>query len=58
MSTQWLIVEGYIDIVPENSFSCMVSKLFIVISVFIYLNMCLDSDLNSFFYYERIMCLR
>ena len=33
-------VEGYIDIVPENSFSCMISKFFIVISVFGYLKMC------------------
>ena len=32
--------EGYNDIVPENSFSCMISKFFIVISVFIYLKMC------------------
>ena len=30
------IVEGYIDIVPENSFSCMISTFFIVISGFIY----------------------
>ena len=28
----------------ENSFSCMISKFFIVISVFIYQKMCLDSD--------------
>ena len=34
----------------------MISKFFIVISVFIYLKICLDSDLNSIFYYERIMC--
>ena len=33
-------VEGYIDIVPENSFSCMISKFFIVISVFVYLKIC------------------
>ena len=34
------IVEGYIDNVPENQFSCMISKIFIVISVFIYQKMC------------------
>ena len=40
MSTQWLcIVEGYIDIIPENSFSCMISNFLIVISVFIYIKM-------------------
>ena len=33
-------IEGYIDIVPENSFPCMISKCFIVISVFIYLKIC------------------
>ena len=33
-------VEEYIDIVPENSFSCMISKFFVVISVFVYLKMC------------------
>ena len=32
------IVEECIDIVPENSFSCMISKFFIVISVFFYLS--------------------
>ena len=34
------IVEGYIDVAPESSFSCMKSKFFIVISVFIYLKIC------------------
>ena len=34
------IVEGYIDSVAENQFSCMISKMFIVISVFIYQKMC------------------
>ena len=33
-------VEGYIDIVPENSFSCMISNFFIVISLFVYPKMC------------------
>ena len=33
----------------ENSFSCMISIFFIVLSVFIYPKMCLDSDLNSIF---------
>ena len=34
------IGEGYIDVAPENSFSCMKSNLFIVIVVFIYLKIC------------------
>ena len=32
------IIEGYIDIVPENLFSCMISKFLIVNSVFFYLS--------------------
>ena len=33
-------VEGYINYVPENSFSCIISNFFVVISVFIYRKMC------------------
>ena len=43
------IVEGYIDVAPENSFSCKKCKFFILISVFIYLKICYDSDFNSVF---------
>ena len=34
------LLKGNIVIVPENTFSCMISKFFIVISVLIYLKMC------------------
>ena len=34
------LFKGTLIFLPENSFSCMISKFFIVISVFIYVKMC------------------
>ena len=38
--TMAALLKGMIDIVPENSFSCMISKFLIVIFLFIYPKMC------------------